>query len=87
MTQFNPLNESLDIGWLQANGWTIPGNLAYRHILHDYLRDSEISQERITQIIMQYGALDQTAKIIQSLKEAIALKDEIHQIFNKGEQK
>lgn len=85
MSQFNPLAQSFDVAALEADGWSIAGNMAYRHILHDYLRDSEISQERITQIIMQYQAEGQTGKIIQALKGLIALKNETHRI-SKGEQ-
>ena len=76
-TQFNPLDESLDIAWLQANGWTPAGNLAYRHILHNYRRDGVLPQERIMQIIMQYNAEGQSRKIIEALQELIVLAQEL----------
>lgn len=71
---FNPLEQSLDIAWLHANGWTIPGNLAYRHILHDWNKNGSISQERIEQILLRYDAENQTEKIKEALKELIELK-------------
>ena len=76
-TQFNPLDESFDIAWLQTNGWTPAGNLAYRHILHNYRRDGVLSQERIMQIIMQYNAEGQSRKIIEALQELIVLAQEL----------
>ncbi|HEY9750529.1 MAG TPA: hypothetical protein V6C63_17740 [Allocoleopsis sp.] len=71
---FNPENESFDVAWLKANGWTLPGNLAYRHTLHDWNRGGQISQERIEQIIMQYNAQNQSAKIQEALNELIKWK-------------
>ena len=76
-TQFNPLDESFDMAWLQANGWTPAGNLAYRHILHNYYRDGVLPQERIMQIIMQYNAEGQSRKIIEALQELIVLAQEL----------
>lgn len=76
--QFNPLNESLDMAWLQANGWTPAGNLAYRHILHEFGQSGMPCQERIMQIIMQYSAEGQSAKIIEALRELVALKKELN---------
>lgn len=75
---FDPLNESLDIEWLQANGWTVAGNLAYRHILYEFNHSGIPSQERIEQIIMQYDAADQGERIRQALQELIQLKKDIH---------
>ncbi len=77
---FNPVNQNLDIAWLLRNGWTVPGNLAYRHILHDFIETKVISQERIEQIIMQYNAMDQTEKIKEALRELIALTSEINHL-------
>ena len=77
-SQFNPLDESLDMAWLKANGWTPGGNLAYRHILSEFNRDGVPCQERIVQIIMQYNAEDQSGKIIGALRELVALKNEIN---------
>jgi hypothetical protein len=75
---FNPLDETLDIDWLLSNGWTIPGNLAYRHILRERrqcrLEGRSMGTERIEQIIMQYDCLDQTPKIVEALKELIEIK-------------
>jgi hypothetical protein len=76
--QFNPINESLDIAWLQANGWTLAGNLAYRHILHEFNKNGVPCQERIMQIIMQYNAEAQAAKIIETLRDLVALKKELN---------
>lgn len=71
----------MDFAWLKANGWTIPGNLAYRHILHEWIKGGVPSQERIMQIIMQHEAENQTHKIIEALKEAVALKKDLDQLF------
>lgn len=72
--QFDPTQQNLDIDWLIKNGWTISGNLALRHILHEYIiSDSVPCRERIEQIILQYDAIKQTEKIIQALKEMIEL--------------
>ena len=76
--QFNPLDESLDMSWLQANGWTPAGNLAYRHLLHEYRQSGVLCQERIMQIIMQYNAENQTHKLIEALRELVALKNELN---------
>lgn len=79
--QFNPLNESLDMAWLQANGWTPAGNLAYRHILHEFGKSGVPCQERIMQIIMQYSAENQSSKIIETLRELVALKNELEELL------
>lgn len=73
---FNPLDQSLDIEWLQANGWTVNGNLAYRHIMYDFKRDKNIEMERIEQILLQHDALDQEEKIKQALIKLIALQSD-----------
>jgi hypothetical protein len=81
--------KEMDIIWLIDNGWTTGGNLAFRHILHEMnnsLPDGGIQTERIEQIIIQYGAENQTEKIKQSLRELIQLKAELSTIrFNRNE--
>jgi hypothetical protein len=80
---FNPLNQSLDFEYLLNDGWTIPGNLAYRHILHDYFRQGQsISEERIQEIIFQYDCLGQTDKIKESLFEFIQVANELNSLLN-----
>ena len=80
---FNPLDESLDIDWLLSNGWTILGNLAYRHILHERrsCREQErtMETEKIEQIIMQYDCLDQTPKIMEALRRLIEIQEAFSQ--------
>lgn len=68
----------MDIPWLINHGWTVPGNLAYRRILHEFNKTRVLQSERIEQILMQYElGSDQIAKIQQSLQELIALKQEL----------
>jgi hypothetical protein len=74
---FNPLQEILDMNldWLAANGWTLRGNLAYRHILYEYNHSGIPSQRKIIEIIKKYDAEKQTHKIIEALKALVELKD------------
>ena len=74
---FDPLEQNLDFEWLANNGWTPAGNLAYRHILHDYNEQGVLSCERIEQIIMQYDAEDQLPRIKAALAELIQLRNEL----------
>ena len=76
---FNPLNESLDVAWLQQHGWSIKANLAYRHLLHDFLKNQQsITQERIQEILMQYGCDNSDSeKIISTLSEFVSLVREL----------
>jgi hypothetical protein len=73
--------EQMDTSWLLSNGWTIPGNLAYRRILKEYRETGVLQKERIEQILRQYQ-LDnsQFLKIQQSLQEFIALKQEFNNL-------
>lgn len=65
MTQIN-------IRAIEALGWTLKANLAYRHVLHDYFLDKSISCERIQQIAMQYECTESDLdRIEQGLRDAI----------------
>lgn len=77
---FDPVKEmeSMDVQWLQSHGWTIAGNLAYRHILYELNRSGRLSAERIEQILMQYDAADQSGKIKQELQDLMALKRDLN---------
>jgi len=74
---FNPLKEilTLDIDWMKANGWTLRGMLAYRHILYEYNHSGVPSQRKILQIIEKYDAEKYTYKIEQALRDLIELKN------------
>jgi hypothetical protein len=67
----------MDLQWLFANKWTIPGNLAYRKLLAE-LNQGILSQERIEQLCMQHELPeDQITKIKVSLQELIKLRNEL----------
>ena len=78
---FNPLKEilTLDIDWLAANGWTLRGILAYRHLLWEYNNLGIPSQSRIIELIEQYDAAKQANKIRDALQDLLLLK----QLFSK----
>jgi hypothetical protein len=85
MSDFNALDQSLDIARLMANGWTLRGNLAFRHILHDFNPSNGLSQERIQQILMQYECDDsEIAKIKQSLAEFVEVVGTLRQIIDEA---
>jgi hypothetical protein len=68
----------MDIQWLTANGWTVPGNLAFRRCL-EYLGDYKESPpcEYIEQVLMRYRIADdatQIQKIKETLQEILAIK-------------
>lgn len=70
--------QEMDISWLNQNGWTIPGNLAYRRILRDFNETGVLQLERIEQVLMQYELdNDQIVKIKEGLANLIALKREL----------
>lgn len=74
----------MDIQWLLNNGWTIPGNLAYRRILESFNQTGVLQQERIEQILMQYQVEEfQIHKIKQVLTELIELKREFASLPNR----
>jgi len=79
---FDAKNESLDIKWLQENGWTIAANLAYRHVLNEHIAARKegkiLSRERIEEIIMQYDAEDQVDKIFEALEDLANLVEALN---------
>lgn len=80
---FNALDQSLDIAWLVEHGWTIPGNLAFRHILSDFNQFGGVSEERIQEIVLQYDCDEpQIQKIKETLAETVDLVRELRQIFD-----
>ena len=78
---FDPLSQNLDYKYLLDNGWTIPGNLAYRHILHDWsVNGKQISTERIEEIILQYNCFDESDNIKDSLQEFLDLVNDLRSL-------
>ena len=75
--------QEMDVSWLTQNGWTIPGNLAYRRILRDFNQTGVLQLERIEQVLMQYQLDDaQIAKTKEELANLIALKRELSELKN-----
>ena len=74
---FNPLTEilTLDLDWMKANGWTLRGILAYRHILYEYNHSGVPSQRKIIEIIKKYDAEKYTDKILEALRTLVELKN------------
>lgn len=73
---FDPLKEirDMNLDWLAANGWTLRGNLAYRHILYEFNESRVVpSQRKIIEIIEKYDAEKQTNKIIEALRKLVDL--------------
>lgn len=80
---FNPLKEikDMNLDWLAANGWTLRGCLAYRHILYEYYHYGVPSQRKIMQIIEKYDAEKQTHKIIEALKALVEFKEYLRSLM------
>jgi hypothetical protein len=74
---FNPLKEILilDIDWMKANGWTLRGMLAYRHILYEYSHSGIPSQRKIMEILKKYDAEKYTYRIDEALRSLIELNN------------
>lgn len=69
--------QEMNIPWLIQNGWTVPGNLAYKRILKESAFTGVLQLERIEEMLIS-DQVDSTqiVKIQTELKELIALKRE-----------
>lgn len=76
---FDPIKElkGMDVQFLLNNGWTVEGNLAYRHILYEYTTARKLEKGKIQEIIKHYGCMEQMNKIKEQISEFIEIKQEI----------